>query len=132
MLKINIFWAVFKKPLRMRRCFLFGPYFMPFFNGQFLKCDILPISNDPVLHLGNLDILFWIPWTLPIGLSLSYLIGCFLESHDRTKFKENQNSEARRSRSIFILCFFHLVKTFTYMFFAVGVPHKWELGACGC
>ena len=29
MLKINIFWAVFKKPLRMRHCFLFGPYFMP-------------------------------------------------------------------------------------------------------
>ena len=48
MLKINIFWAVFKKPLRMRRCFLFGPYFMPFFNGQFLKCDILPVSNDPM------------------------------------------------------------------------------------
>ena len=21
---------------------------MPFFNGQFLKCDILPISNDPM------------------------------------------------------------------------------------
>ena len=50
MLKINIFWAVFKKPLRMRHCFLFGPYFMPFFNRQFLKCDILPVSNDPVLH----------------------------------------------------------------------------------
>ena len=48
MLKINIFWAVFKKPLRMRHCFLFGPYFLPFFNGQFLKCDILPVSNDPV------------------------------------------------------------------------------------
>ena len=33
----------------MRHCFLFGPYFLPFFNGQFLKCDILPVSNDPVL-----------------------------------------------------------------------------------
>mgnify|MGYP007069651384 CR=1 FL=1 len=22
---------------------------MPFFNGQFLKCDILPVLNDPVL-----------------------------------------------------------------------------------
>ena len=50
MLKINIFWAVFKKTLRMRHYFLFGPYFMPFFNGQFLKCNILPVSNDPVLQ----------------------------------------------------------------------------------
>ena len=53
MLKINIFWAVFKKPLRMRHCFLFGPYFMPIFNGKFLKCDILPISNDPVFKVSR-------------------------------------------------------------------------------
>ena len=50
MLKINIFWAVFKKPLSMRRCFLFGPYFVPFFNGQLLKFDILHVSNDPVFQ----------------------------------------------------------------------------------
>ena len=45
---IHNFWAVFKKPLCMRHCFFFGPYFLPFFNGQFLKCDILLVSNDPV------------------------------------------------------------------------------------
>ena len=35
----------------MRHSFLFGPYFMPFFNGQFLKCDILPVSNDSVFRV---------------------------------------------------------------------------------
>ena len=55
MLKINIFLAVFKKPLRMHHCFLCGPYFMPIFNGQFLKCDIFPVSNDPVLVMGRLN-----------------------------------------------------------------------------
>ena len=56
MLKINIFWAVFKKPLRMRHCFLFGPYFMPFFNGQILKCDILLVSNDPIFIIDLLSV----------------------------------------------------------------------------
>ena len=28
---------------------------MPFFNGQFLKCDILPVSNDPVFYDYDYD-----------------------------------------------------------------------------
>ena len=38
MLKINIFWVILLRP------FYFTTYVVPFFDGQLLKCDILPVQ----------------------------------------------------------------------------------------
>ena len=58
MLKINIFWVVLKKSLCMRHIFFYGTYFVLFLEGHFLNCDILPVSNDPVLlpSIANIHI----------------------------------------------------------------------------
>ena len=42
------FEVIFKNPLRMQHPFCESTYFVSFFDGQFLKCDILPVSNDSV------------------------------------------------------------------------------------
>ena len=65
----------------MRHCLLFGPYFMPFFNGQFLKCDILPVSNDPMFSLKLDQSFIMAPTTLSSMLAGSSDLKLGLNNH---------------------------------------------------
>ena len=42
------FDSIFKNLYTCNTRFCESKYFVPFFDGQFLKCDILLVSNDPV------------------------------------------------------------------------------------